>query len=167
MTWTAFAILAMFLILPTNPIDQDTKNDFSPYIANAKISQEIARATAKKTTNLLERPNWIELEKPATMQGHNKIWATWTSSRFSLWLSQGKCLACTIIATLYPRQSQELMCDFWPSKSSHYPSCPATLTSPVKVKQNTCKALIAANGTYYLNITENKDDFLEKCCDKH
>ena len=34
--------------------DQDTKNDFSPYIANAKISQEIARATAKKTTNLLE-----------------------------------------------------------------------------------------------------------------
>ena len=54
MTWTAFAILAMFLILPTNPIDQDTKNDFSPYIANAKISQEIARATAKKTTNLLE-----------------------------------------------------------------------------------------------------------------
>ena len=25
----------MFLILPTNPIDQDTKNDFSPYIANA------------------------------------------------------------------------------------------------------------------------------------
>ena len=24
-----------FLILPTNPIDQDTENDFSPYIATA------------------------------------------------------------------------------------------------------------------------------------
>ena len=69
------------------------------------------------------------------------------------------------VDAVYP--TLKLICDFWPSKFSHCPSCPATLTSPVKVKQNTCKALIAANGTYYLNITENKDDFLEKCCDKH
>ena len=69
------------------------------------------------------------------------------------------------VAVVYP--NLELICDFWPSKFSHYPSCPATLTNPVRVKQNTCKALTAANGTYYLNITENKDDFLEKCCDKH
>ena len=155
-----------FLILPTNPIDQeDTENDFSPYIANAGGVNIFNKPRASKgNCKENDQPPWkAKLNWFGKACHHAKSQRNLSNLNLFVVLS----LALTrhvpgLHYYSYALSPSGSGTDVW-FLAFKIVSLPVLSRYP----KTTRKALIAANGTYYLNITENKDDFLERRCDKH